>query len=93
MIDNYSKLISKRSPTSDEDDVSEPRLMSEAGESALSLVGIAQCVCAVRAVEGPGLVYLHSSRIHVREVEPLGFWEIHAERRGLCESNPVITVC
>ena len=53
MIDNYNRLISKRSPASDEDAVSEPRLMSQIEESALSRVGMTECVCAVRDVEVP----------------------------------------
>ena len=69
MIDNYSRLISKTSAASDEGDVSEPRLMLQVGENALSRVGLGQCVCAVRAVEVSVLVCLSNSRIHVTEVQ------------------------
>jgi hypothetical protein len=62
----HSRSNSTKSPASGTGNVSEPRLVS-CWESARSCVRAYQCVSAIREVDVPVFICLHSSCNHVTE--------------------------
>jgi hypothetical protein len=64
----YSKINSRKSPASGAGNISEPRPMSQVGNSAPSCVRVEQCLPAVRVVERPVFVCLRSSCSHGSEL-------------------------